>query len=74
MKKSTRERFKRNLLSYDDGLDLPKRMMGTKEVAVYLDVSTRTIYRMLELGEIVGKKIRGQWKFLPSEAKRLITP
>lgn len=58
------------------GCDLPFLIHGTDEVAVgipqiasMLGVSTDTIYRMARGGEIPGFKMKGVWRFFPSEVK-----
>jgi excisionase family DNA binding protein len=59
------------------GCDLPFLIHGTEEVAVgipqissMLGVSTDTIYRMARAGEIPGFKMKGVWRFFPSEVKQ----
>jgi excisionase family DNA binding protein len=59
------------------GCDLPFLIHGTEEVAVgipqiasMLGVSTDTIYRMVRGGEIPGFKMKGVWRFFPSEVKQ----
>ena len=42
-------------------------IMTLEEVAVYLKVTTRTIYRMLEEKQIPAFKIRGTWRFRKDE-------
>lgn len=41
------------------------------EVAAYLKVTPRTIYRMLEEEQIPAFKIRGTWRFRRDEIERL---
>lgn len=38
-------------------------IMTLEEVAAYLKVTTRTIYRMLDESQIPAFKIRGTWRF-----------
>jgi len=42
-------------------------LMTLEEVAAYLKVTTRTIYRMLEEKQIPAFKIRGTWRFRKDE-------
>jgi excisionase family DNA binding protein len=42
-------------------------IMTLEEVAAYLKVTTRTIYRMLEEKQIPAFKIRGTWRFRKDE-------
>jgi excisionase family DNA binding protein len=58
------------------GCELPFLIHGTDEVAVgipqiasLLGVSTDTIYRMAREGDIPGFKMKGVWRFFPSEVK-----
>ena len=37
--------------------------MTPREVAEYLHVHVRTIYRLAKKGEILGRKVEGRWKF-----------
>jgi excisionase family DNA binding protein len=39
------------------------RMLTIKEVAHYLSVNERTIYRLIKANKIPGVKIGGQWRF-----------
>lgn len=38
-------------------------MLTIREVADYLSLSQRTVYRLIEEGAIPALKIRGQWRF-----------
>ena len=40
-----------------------ENMLTVKEVAALLRVSTQTLYKMLEQGEIPAVKIGSQWRF-----------
>lgn len=57
-------------------VDLPFLIHGTEEAAVgipqiaaMLGVSNDTIYRMVRGGDIPGFKMKGVWRFFPSEVK-----
>ncbi len=39
------------------------RMLTIREVAHYLSVNERTIYRLIKANKIPGVKIGGQWRF-----------
>lgn len=45
--------------------------MTLDEVAAYLKVTTRTIYRMLEEDQIPAFKIRGAWRFRKDEIEKM---
>ncbi len=42
-------------------------VMTVLELAVYLQVSRRTVYNMAAAGEIPAARIAGQWRFKKSE-------
>ncbi len=42
-------------------------VMTVREVAEYLKVKDRTIYRLVANGEIPGFKVGGSWRFRKSE-------
>jgi excisionase family DNA binding protein len=46
-------------------------IMTLDEVAAYLKVTTRTIYRMLEEDQIPAFKIRGAWRFRKDEIEKM---
>lgn len=46
-------------------------IMTLEEVATYLKVTTRTIYRMLEESQIPAFKIRGAWRFRKDEIETM---
>ena len=50
----------------------PAEIMTLDEVAAYLKVTTRTIYRMLDDAQVPGFKVRGAWRFRKSEVERWI--
>jgi excisionase family DNA binding protein len=37
--------------------------MGVKELARYLGVAEITVYRLVEKGELPGRKVGAQWRF-----------
>lgn len=45
--------------------------MTLDEVAVYLKVTPRTIYRMLDEGQISAFKVRGAWRFRMDEIEKM---
>jgi len=45
----------------------PSEIMTLDEVATYLKVTTRTIYRMLDENQIPAFKVRGAWRFRRSD-------
>lgn len=46
-------------------------IMILEEVASYLKVTTRTIYRMLEDNQIPAFKIRGAWRFRKDQVEAM---
>ena len=42
---------------------LMKEIMTPREAAEYLSIHVRTIYRLVKLGEIPGRKVGGSWRF-----------
>jgi len=46
-------------------------IMTLEEVAAYLKVTTRTIYRMLDENQIPAFKIRGTWRFRKDEIEAM---
>ena len=42
-------------------------VMTVREVAEYLKVKDRTIYRLVSSGEMPGFKVGGSWRFRKSE-------
>jgi excisionase family DNA binding protein len=46
-------------------------VMTLDEVAAYLKITSRTIYRMLEEGQIPAFKIRGAWRFRKDEIEKV---
>jgi excisionase family DNA binding protein len=43
--------------------EAPNRMMTIKEVAEYLSVHEKTIYRLVKSGELPALRVGGQWRF-----------
>jgi len=43
--------------------------VGIPQIAVMLGVSTDTVYRMVRSGDLPGFKLKGVWRFFPSEVK-----
>ncbi|MCP4198319.1 MAG: helix-turn-helix domain-containing protein [Proteobacteria bacterium] len=41
----------------------PPDVMNVEDLAVYLQVSKRSIYNMASSGEVPRTKIKGQWRF-----------
>ncbi len=44
-------------------LDTSNRMMTIREVAEYLSVHEKTIYRLVKSGELPALRVGGQWRF-----------
>ena len=43
--------------------DKEEKLMTVKEVAEYLRLDERTVYRMARKGKIPAYKVAGQWRF-----------
>ncbi len=41
----------------------PDPAMTVQEVAAYLNVDPKTVYRMVQRGDLPGFKVRGTWRF-----------
>lgn len=48
------------------------QVLTVKEVAEYLKVNERTVYRMAASGEIPGFKVGASWRFKQSEIEQWI--
>ena len=42
---------------------MPEQVLTVKEVAEYLKVNERTVYRMAASGELPGFKVGASWRF-----------
>jgi len=49
-------------------------LMTTADVARYLKVSTRTVRRLQERDELMGRRVGRQWRFVPAEVEILGLP
>ena len=52
--------------------EAPNRMMTIKEVAEYLSVHEKTIYRLVKSGELPALRVGGQWRFDIKELDALV--
>src|SRR5690606_11981695 len=50
----------------EGGLSAMSEVLTTKQLAEYLKLSERSVYRLLERGEIPAVKVGGQWRFRKS--------
>ena len=48
------------------------RTLSLEEVAAWLSVTPKTVYRLLKKGRIPGFKVGGQWRFNEEMIKRWI--
>lgn len=46
--------------------------MTVREVATFLNVDPKTIYRLAQLGELPGFKVAGSWRFQKVDLERWI--
>lgn len=50
----------------------PERMWTVEEMAEYLGMTEYTIRKYLREGEIVGKRLKREWRVLDSEFQRFL--
>ena len=50
----------------------PKPAMTVRDVAAYLNVDDKTIYRLVQRGELPGFKVAGAWRFRGVDLERWI--
>lgn len=50
----------------------PDPAMTVRDVALYLNVDEKTIYRLAQRGELPGFKVAGAWRFQPGDIRRWI--
>ena len=48
------------------------RLMNVYEVARYLGVSTKTVYRLVSRGEIEAVRVGSLWRFRPEDVERFV--
>jgi excisionase family DNA binding protein len=46
---------------------MPEQAMTVRDVAVYLNVDDKTVYRLAKRGELPGFKVAGAWRFKRSD-------
>lgn len=42
---------------------MPEAAITVRDVAVYLNVTEKTVYRLAQRGELPGFKVAGAWRF-----------
>ena len=47
--------------------NMPDQAMTVREVASYLNVDEKTVYRLAKRGDIPGFKVAGAWRFKRSD-------
>jgi len=50
----------------------PDPAMTVRDVAAYLNVNEKTIYRLAQKGELPGFKVAGAWRFRGEDLQRWI--
>lgn len=50
----------------------PDQAMTVRDVAAYLNVDEKTIYRLVQRGELPGFKVAGAWRFQREDIDRWI--
>lgn len=51
---------------------MPEPAMSVHDVAAYLNVDEKTIYRLAQRGELPGFKVAGTWRFERQDLKHWI--
>ena len=51
---------------------MEKEILTIEEAAVFLQISRRSIYKLVKQGKIPGKKILNKWRFDRESLRRLI--
>lgn len=46
--------------------------MTVRQVAEYLSVSEKSVYRLVQAGDLPGFKVSGSWRFRPDDLQRWI--
>ncbi|NIP47371.1 MAG: helix-turn-helix domain-containing protein [Gammaproteobacteria bacterium] len=46
--------------------------MTVREVALYLNVNEKTVYRLAQRNELPGFKVAGAWRFRPEDIRRWV--
>jgi excisionase family DNA binding protein len=46
---------------------MPEQAMTVRDVALYLNVDDKTVYRLAKRGELPGFKVAGAWRFKRSD-------
>ena len=52
--------------------DVPQPALTVRQVAAYLSVNEKTVYRLAQRGELPGFKVAGAWRFQPRDLERWI--
>lgn len=52
--------------------DRPEQAMTVRDVAGYLNVDEKTVYRLAKRGDLPGFKVAGAWRFKRSDLDRWI--
>lgn len=47
--------------------DAPDQAMTVRDVAGYLNVDEKTVYRLAKRGDLPGFKVAGAWRFMRSD-------
>ena len=53
--------------------EAPHPALTVREVAAYLNVNEKTIYRMAQRGDLPGFKVAGAWRFQRADLDRWIS-
>lgn len=46
--------------------------MTVRDVAAYLNVNEKTVYRLVQRRELPGFKVAGAWRFLPEDIDKWV--
>ncbi len=47
--------------------EAPQPALTVRQVAAYLSVNEKTVYRLAQRGELPGFKVAGAWRFQPAD-------
>ncbi len=50
------------MTSTESASDSPRRLMTTEEVIAYLRVNPRTVYRLIQAGDLPAVRVGRQWR------------
>jgi len=55
------------MTNFDTPADKPRRLLTTQEVVTYLRVNARTVYRLIQSGDLPAVRVGRQWRVRRSD-------